>query len=140
VRCLARVAFALTGYEMGRFDSSIATAKRLIERNGQKVTWRQFSEVTNDATPWKPTAGEPVDFPDISICFLPTDRIGVALLESLANTDLVTGSYYGLMGAVAFEPSVKDVVIRDGKEIRITAVDLLSPNGQKVLYTVQFDA
>ena len=56
----------------------------------------------------------------------------------LRGTEVPTGSVMGLMGAVNFEPSLKDVVIRDGKELRLENIDVLSPNGKTILYTVVF--
>lgn len=128
---------------MGRFDRQIETAKRLIELNGQKVTWRRiFDDDINAAEPWKSEdAGAPVEVPNISICFLPINQINNQLIRALTGTDeATTGSVYGLMGAVSFDPSRKDVVIRDGIEYAIKSIDTLSPNGQKILYTIQFVA
>ncbi len=128
---------------MGVFDSSIQTALELIEEYGQKVIWRKIlDDEKATGKPWKSDKpGPSVDVPNISICFLPVDRVNSQLLRYLAKTDIVIGSLYGLMaGNVPFEPSPKDIVIRDGKELKVTALDLLSPNGQKVLYTVQFDS
>lgn len=56
----------------------------------------------------------------------------------LRGTEVQNGSVMGYMGAVNFEPSLKDVVIRDGKELRLENIDVLSPNGQTILYTVVF--
>lgn len=129
---------------MGVFDDDIATALELIEENGQLVKWRQLSNNdTDDETdkPWKTdteAVTPPTDF-DVHICFLPIDRVGAQSLRYLAGTEVAVGSMYGLMGAVDFEPSIKDVVIRDGKELAISSIDLLSPNGQKILYTVVFE-
>lgn len=123
---------------MARFDSQIETAQRLIALNGQDVTWRQPASVANPSTPWKPSNGAPTDYP-VKIVFLPLDRVGTALLRQLANTELAIGSEYGLMGAVEFEPNLTDTIIRDGKEVRIIAIDVLKPNGQIILYTLQLE-
>lgn len=124
---------------MGKFDRQIETAKRLISKNGQTVTWRKVGVDTPDPSkPWKPAADTSTDT-DVVICFLPPGRIGQELIRYLKGTEVTTGSVQGLMSAVDFEPSANDVVIRDGKTLRIKSIDPLSPNGQIILYTIEFD-
>jgi len=124
---------------MGQFDRQIETAKRLIAKNGQTVTWRKLGVATPDpSTPWKPAADTPEDHSP-KICFLPPGRVGQELIRYLKGTEVTTGSVQGLMSAVDFEPTANDVVIRDGKTLRIKSIDPLSPNGQIILYTIEFD-
>lgn len=124
---------------MARFDRAIATAKRLIAKNGQAVTWRVIDDPTptDPNKPWEPGPATPDD-KDVTICFLPIDRQTQETFTFLKGVEVPTGSVMGLMGQVNFEPNLKDVVIRDGKELRIASLDVLSPNGQKILYTVVF--
>ena len=119
---------------MARFDRQIATAKKLISKNGQPVTWRSFAAGANPSQPWKPTAGTSNDT-TVEMCFLPATK---QTLEFMGLSEVPVGTVVGLMGLVPFEPSLSDVVIREGKELRIEKIDLLSPNGQKILYTVLF--
>lgn len=73
------------------------------------------------------------------ICFVPVrDKETRKLFAYLTGTEVKLGSLAGLMGNVSFSPDSKDVVIRDGVELRIENLDLLSPNGQKILWTVEF--
>lgn len=124
---------------MARFDSAIETALRLIQKNGQKVTWQQSLVVVPDATkPWLPAAGT-VALHEPFICFLPLDREGKEFLIKLGATEVNVGMFYGLMGNVSFTPDPKDVVTRDGIVLDIAHIDLLSPNGQKVLWTITFN-
>jgi len=125
---------------MGRFDRQIATAKRAILKNGELCTWRAPTAVTpNVGEPWKPVADTPVDYEDIPILFLPSSSVN-ALVQYLKGTEVPTGSTSGLMAAVSFVPSAKDVVIRStGEVLRIKSIDPLSPNGQIILYTIEFD-
>lgn len=124
---------------MARFDRQIATAKRLIAKNGEKVKWRVIDDPTptDPNKPWEPGPATPDD-KDVSICFLPIDRQTMETFNFIKGTEVPKGSVMGLMGQVNFEPNLKDVVIRDGKELRIASLDVLSPNGQKILYTVVF--
>lgn len=120
-----------------RFDRQISTALRLIKKNGQKVVWRKIEDVKNTDKPWLPSDAIVTNY-DVDICFLPVGREGMDTMVFFQNTEVEIGSVKGLMGDVDFEPSLKDVVIRGEEELRILSIDLLSPNGQEVLYKIRF--
>lgn len=124
---------------MARFDRAIKTALRLIAKNGEKVKWRVIDDPVSvdPSQPWNPGLATPDD-KDVIICFLPIDRQMMETLTFIKNTEVSKGSVMGLMGNVPFSPNLKDVVIRYGVELRIANINVLSPNGQKVLYTVVF--
>lgn len=126
---------------MGVYDRQIANAKRQIAEKGQSVTWRVQSNgaPVDSSKPWKPSAGTPDD-KTVKIVFLPLDLQTRKFLSYLKGTEVPTGSLGGLMGAVDFEPKLKDVVIRDGKELVIRNFDLIAPNGEPILYILEFDA
>lgn len=123
---------------MGVFDRQIATAQRLIEKYGQKVIWNSKLKADNAGQPWKP--GQAADTPhEVSICFVPkTDRLSRQLIQALTGTEVKVGSLAGLMGVTDFTPSGDDYVTRDGKLLTIDTLDVLNPNGQIVLYTIEF--
>lgn len=123
---------------MARFDRQIATALRLIKKNGRSVNWRQVRDTVADPSqPWKTGESEIVDN-TVTICFLPVDRDTYKTLAFRFNGEIPSFSQLGYMGAVNFDPNLKDVVIRDGEELRIAYIDKLAPNGQNILYTVLF--
>ena len=125
---------------MARFDRQIQTAKRLIAKNGQVVKWRIVRDATpvDSSQPWKPTnPAKPVEH-DVTICFLTVDKDTYETLSYMAGGEVPMGAVMGLMDAVDFEPSLKDVVIRDGKELRLFNIEELNPNGQTILYTMVF--
>ena len=125
---------------MARFDRQVQTAKKLIAKNGQLVKWRIVRDAApvDTAQPWKPTnPATPVEH-DVTICFLPITKEMRETIAYLRGTEVPTGYVMGYMGAVNFEPSLKDVVIRDGKELRLFNVEELNPNGQTILYTMVF--
>jgi len=127
---------------MGQFDRQIATALRLIAKYGQSIIWNSIIDgaSVDPLKPWKPTDAASTPHPDIKICFVPTnDTQWRKLLAYLKGTEVPTGKLAGLMGQVPFEPTLKDVVDRDGVILRIASLDLLSPNGQKILYTIEFE-
>lgn len=125
---------------MGVYDEDIAAAQEMIAESGQLVTWRKLVDTPNASQPWKPSNAAPVDYLSIPIVFLPVGRVNFEFIRALAGTEVAIGSLQGLMGAVSFEPSIKDVVIRGGKILNIKAIDPLAPNGDVILYTILFDA
>ena len=124
---------------MARFDRQVQTALKLIKKNGQAVKWRVINDPlpTDPAKPWEPAKATPIDN-DVVICFLPIDRQTMETLNFIKGTEISKGSVMGLMGQTSFSPNLKDVVLREGKELRIASIDVLSPNGQVILYTVVF--
>jgi hypothetical protein len=126
---------------VAEYNRQVETALRLIAKKGKKIIWRVIPDAESETEPWK--AGEeqiPVDYSNISICFLPVDRVNTQLFRYLSQTDVIVGNMYGLMGAVNFNPSAKDVVIRSASEIyRISSIDTLKPADQVILHTIQFE-
>lgn len=126
------------GLDMGRFDRQIATALRLIKKNGRLVQWRQLVRRENPDKPWETLPAVPVDH-NVYICFLPVDKDNREFINYVrGSNEIKIGSEIGLMGQVEFEPDGADKVIRDGLTLEILNIDLLAPNGQKILYTVEF--
>lgn len=124
---------------MGQFDRQIATALKLIKKNGQKVEWKQYGQNAPDsAQPWNVVSDIEVTYQPY-ICFLPIDRDGKEFLVSLGRSEAVAGSMYGLMGAQPFSPNLKDTVMRDGVPLDIDSIEVLSPNGQIILYTLMIN-
>lgn len=123
---------------MARFDRQIATALRLIQKNGQLVQWRQTARTQDPSKPWETQSSTQTNH-NVYICFLPVNKENREFVNYLrGGNEIKIGSIVGLMGNVSFEPDASDVVIRDSKPLEIFNLDLLSPNGQKVLYTVEF--
>ncbi len=125
---------------MGEYDHAIATAQRLIAKKGQTVTWQvRENGVSVDAeTPWKPEDAPVVEH-QVSIVFLPYNRSNYEFLKMMTGTEVAVGKTYGLMGAVGFDPVLKDTIVRDGESMGVATIDVLAPNGQPVLYTIGFD-
>lgn len=111
-------------------------ALRLIREKGQTVIWNQYSDVVNPSQPWKPTSNAPVSH-DPKIAFVPINQQDFATFGYL-NGEVPKGAVKGLMGAVNFVPTLKDVVIRDNKTLNIDKFDVININGEIVLYKVIF--
>ncbi|MES2180718.1 MAG: hypothetical protein V4493_01290 [Pseudomonadota bacterium] len=124
---------------MAQFDKSIQTALRLIKKNGQKVDWITATHSIPDSTkPWLPVDNTYTTYQPF-ICFLPINFRHQEFFNYIKDIEAVTGKFIGLMGNVPFAPKVTDVVTRNGDKLDIDSIDLLSPNGQKVLYTIIFN-
>lgn len=130
---------------MAGYERQIASAKKLIARRGQVVSWRIRAEGTTDggeaagATKWRPKAVTPAEPDDrsVSIVFLPITK---EKYESLAamGVEVTTGAQMGYMGAVDFQPSQKDAVLRSGVLMPIETIDIIAPNGDPILYEIVF--
>lgn len=122
------------------FERQIATALRLIKRNGKAVTWRQRTSTVPDPNkPWEVVDDDTItDHADIPIVFLPYNQANRAFIANIVGTEVPAGRNFGLMGAQSFTPGKTDVVVDGAKEIAIQAIDVLSPNGEIILYTLFF--
>ncbi len=129
---------------MGTYDSQIATAQRIIAAKGEACVWTPAvpGEAASSDTPWitPPDTVDPiVTYTGVPIAFFPLSRQFSQLLHYLKGSEVKVGSLYGLMPAVAFTPDLQDIVTRtDGTKLGITAIDPLSPNGEVILYTIEF--
>lgn len=126
---------------MGVFDRQIATAKRLIAKYGETVTWNRYGESVPEETdePWNATDIDPIQTP-VKVAFFPTGSSISQLIRFMKNSDITTGNELGYMAQVPFVPSAKDTLTRkNGSEYRIKSIDPLDPNGEGViLYTLEF--
>ena len=66
---------------MARFDRQIATALRLIKKNGQLVQWRQLQRADDPSDPAAVIESDPVDR-NVYICFLPVDKDNKEFINS----------------------------------------------------------
>lgn len=123
---------------MGVFDRQIESAKKLIVKNGQEVIWkRTYQHIANQDEPWKESKGARVEY-KVMMAFLPVDYKNQQFKRYRFETDIEVGTIAGYMGQVDFEPSLRDVVIRDGKTYVIKNIDPIDPNGQGViLYVIE---
>lgn len=123
------------------FARQIATAKKLIKRNGALVTWRQIAPGVGE-NPAKPAVGTPTNYP-VFMAFFPTGELSLrSTLSMLLGTEIPSGRLYGLMGAVPFTPGMKDTVLGtpfgDLGIIDKNGIDEFNPNGESIFFTVRF--
>lgn len=127
---------------MERFARQIATAQRLIKKNGQAVVWveKPSPAGVNPQNAWH---GDNVTaetrHANVMVCFVPVEsKEDLAAFRFLHDTDVQVGSTFGLMGAVTFNPTANHYIVRDGETLNIRRLDYLKPNGKPVLYLVEF--
>jgi hypothetical protein len=124
------------------YGRQIETAKRLIKKYGQLVTWKKSLAVSDTSEPWKEKLEDEDEETleiDVYILFLPVGRINTEFQMFFQGTEIIVGNLKGLMANVDFEPNAKDVVIRSGEEIRIKNISPIEPSGIPILYTIEFD-
>lgn len=127
---------------MGVFDRQIATAKRLIGKNGRTCVWRSLDDAPPpDANkPWKKGAETSADN-TVKVLFLPDTRTQLAFLQTMTDEPINIGDDYGLMAAVDFMPTTRAEVYDEAGTTLLRglkSVTPLAPNGEIVLYTLRF--
>lgn len=128
---------------MSVYDRQIASAKRQIAAKGRSCLWRaNATAVPDNALVAAPAAPVPSDTV-VPIVFLPDSRQNRAFLQSLAGSDIIIGSDYGLMGQAPFEPRTDDEIYDEtGTELLRTVYQAqpFAPNGDVILWTLFFSA
>lgn len=123
---------------MGVIDRAIATATKLITKNGEACEWNVAAApvVADPTQPWISTDGDDVT-QQVRIVF--TSDAGSPLAKLLAGTPIESGGLKGLMTTVGFTPNDNDTVVRsDGTKLALESIRPLSPNGQIVLWFLVF--
>lgn len=122
---------------MGVYDRQRATVLRVITEKGEAVEWTNYGEpVTNPDEPWlSDSVPESKHAP--SVAFFPAK---LALLNYRKDTDVPIGDEIGYMGNPGFEPTAKDVLVRNnGKVYRLQRAVKYDPNGEgAILYILEF--
>lgn len=131
---------------MGVYDLQIKQAQRVIKAKGQLVTWVPQDVSVPDVTkPWKTAQDVAIDGDDVtyqvSIVFIPIGS-GISPMQALSHllhgTSVADGAPTGLMGAVPFSPRLNDTVLRGTETLTVKSIDVLAPNGDPILYTIEF--
>ncbi len=130
------------------FTRQIASAKRLLDKYGQFVTWQQNRAVAG-AVGWLASANTAPINNRVKIAFLPNSRVGFeTMLAAAIGQEIKTGSVIGYMAQVTFVPTIDDVVLRpgfgasfvlgSGEALRPAKIDELNVDGTPILYTITF--
>lgn len=123
---------------MSVFDRQIATAKRLIQKNGKVCTWTKYNNTVADSSkPWKTAAGASSTF-QVPIVFLIPKRARNELFHLMEGTSVPDGAPYALMAAVPFVPEINDSISTGTDNFVIKAIDIVGPNGDPILYRMKY--
>lgn len=133
---------------MTAYSRQLQSARRMIAKKGQAVTWAVFSPGTTDpvVTPGasrfrpKPIAGATPVTHSVRIVFLPVGRVNYESL-SARGIEVQDGYSLGYMANTpGLTPNLADHVVRGSKRYAIRHIDILAPDGVPLLYTILFAA
>jgi len=118
---------------VARFDSAIALALRLIQKNGEaSIIYRRVDAAPPDATkPWTPGATTETAYPVYAV-WVDARIARVPLTEVQAGDQEVLVPASGL--TIIPDPVIDRLERADGTSWTIVAVSTLSPNGQVVMH------
>lgn len=116
------------------FDKQLLSAQKMLSKYGKACTLRKITNGTPDpAKPWEPVTPTTADT-SVKIAFFPNNKESNEFLHYMPGTDIPAGVEVGYLAGNAPAPTLKDLVIRDGKTCSILSVDRIAPNGEIVLY------
>jgi len=116
---------------VARFDSSIATALRLIERNGEVSTiFRRVDTPPDSSEPWNQDSTETQYSADAVWLEASIDRPVGSVVQAGDQIVLVAAS--GL--AITPDASMDQIERASGERWSIVSVRTLNPNGQEILH------
>ncbi len=119
---------------MARFDSIIAMALRMIERNGMQCNWEKAEQTLIDPSrPWLGSTEVTVTHLPY-ICFVPASGGFYSLVQYLKGTESPNVGTYGLMAPQSFDPAITDLVLRSDEALKIKTIDTIKPNEQVCLH------
>lgn len=119
------------------YQRQIDSAKRMIKSKGKLVLWRVYID-SPSATKWKPEAPTTQDH-NVYITFFPIMNAMKEFLRYMKDSDVPVGSIQGYMAAQDFEPSLRDIVISGSDIYNVKAIHKIAPNGDTILYIIEFD-
>jgi hypothetical protein len=120
------------------YAQDIKSAQAMIKQAGQLVTWRKVVRTANNAQNWKATETTQ-DF-QVYIFFPRKGSNAINALQRLfKGTEVTDGAPSGIMAAVTgFVPEITDKVIRGNVPMAIASIDPLAPDGNPILYFIEF--
>lgn len=119
------------------YGEMIDMAKEMIAEFGRTVTFRQIRGTAPDPDkPWIEVPLPPVDYPDVWMCPLPTDRYAFESFGFPAREDIALphGFELGFLAAQVFKPNLKDLIVIGSRAQSIENMIEIGPDGRDVLY------
>ncbi len=128
---------------MGIFDRHIKRISKIIDKYGQTVSIKSIPYTVADGSkPWDFTEGLETST-NVKMLFLSPNQSGNSsitkeLLQYLTGTENISGKIRGYLAADSIVPKMNNVVIRNGEELKIFAIDTIAPNEQTLMYILEF--
>ncbi len=132
---------------MGVYDPQIEVAKRLIKDKGMQCIWRVMpvGKPPDCDEPWNVNAvGEAsVIKHTVNVCFVSDTVVnaisGLRVNRSDDTPETSMRRQFGIMGQVPFEVALNhELQVNSGARLRLVNVRILSPNGEIILYGMEF--
>ena len=124
---------------MGTYDRQIATAERLIREKGKAVQVVRQTTVTDPAKPWEP--GVPTEVLDdaygVFLNFNQADMETMAKMSGASEVQTSDRKVLLAAAAVSGAPTTNDKLRDADGDWSIEWVQVLSPNGENILYTLR---
>lgn len=120
-------------------DSMIEVAVSMLDEFGQTAIFRsKANPISTNGMDWRPTNQDPNDI-TVKMAFLPRRRQTQETQYIINGSDLPTGMTTVLVAPMSVLPTTKDVIIRDGIELRIESINTINVNGQIILHKMVVD-
>ena len=124
---------------MGTYDRQIATAERLIREKGKAVQVVRQTTVTDPTKPWEP--GVPTEVLDDAYgVFLNFNQSDLETMSKMSGASEVQASDRKVLlaaAALSGAPTTNDKLREADGDWSIEWVQVLSPNGENILYTLR---
>ena len=123
----------------GVFTDEIAFVKSELVNFGKSVIWRHVTDGTLPDTdkPWIPGDYQVDDYP-VSIVFFPFNKEDRQTQKYPKDSEVSSGSVIGyLAGDIEFTPKLRDFVIDGSKQMKVTYINELAPNGETIIYYLE---
>jgi hypothetical protein len=119
-------------------SEDINDADEMIREDGELVTVTlETPVVTNPDRPWEQTAGVPLTWEDVPVCYIPDNS--AAFRAYMKGTDIPSGAALAYMSAkIDFEPTLEHVINSPSRgKLKIDSFDKLAPGSQTIMHILR---
>lgn len=123
-----------------KWQRKIASATRMIEKNGLVCVWKRAAPIAVDAKPWRDEReGSSLSFRAPMVFFSPSDvgKGSELFAAKIGGTEVAGSTEVALMpSGLEFEPKIGDELYRNNVRLNVIKIDRLAPSGVPLLYYV----
>jgi hypothetical protein len=105
------------------------------------VVWKSIGNdiVADPDKPFITTMGVTTEYP-VKMVFYSPNLVRAKNLQFMQFSEVQDGRINGLMYAYNFTPTLKDIVVFNGRERVLVTVDVIQPVDKVLLYDMEFDS